>query len=69
MYKNYEKKLLTIPAICAKKGEERASDEKYLVLLYLQQLEVFSQVPQVIMEMILKELQTKTYKQGETVHD
>lgn len=36
--------------------------------LYLQQLELFSKLPQVVTEIVLNNMKTKYYKPGDTVH-
>lgn len=69
MYKNYENKLLSIPKICEKQSKDRASDEKYFVSLYLQQLDIFQNIPQLIMDNVLAEIKTKTYHAGDVIHD
>lgn len=57
---------MSIPKICEK--ENRASDEKYFLGLYLQQLELFKKLPSVVTEIILSSMKTKYYKSGEIVH-
>lgn len=66
MYKNYEKKLMSIPKICEK--DSRASDQKYFVGLYLQQHPLFADLPQVVIELILANLKTRYFRVGEIVH-
>jgi signal-transduction protein with cAMP-binding, CBS, and nucleotidyltransferase domain len=66
MYKNYENKLMSIPKICEKK--DRASDEKYFVSLYLEQIPFFQNLPPVVKDTILSQLRTCYYKTGECIH-
>lgn len=67
MYKNYENKLMSIPKICEKK--ERASDEKYFVSLYIEQIPFFQNLPPVVKDIILSQLKTTYYKPGESIHN
>lgn len=66
MYKNYENKLMSIPKICEKMA--RASDEKYFVSMYLQQIPIFSNLPGVVIEIILTHIKTKYFKVGDVLH-
>ena len=66
MYNNYEKKLMSIPKICEK--QQRASDEKYFVGLYLQQNPLFSKLPAVVIDLLLTHISTRYLKAGEVVH-
>lgn len=67
MYKNYENKLMSIPKICEKK--ERASDEKYFVSLYIEQIPFFQNLPPVVKDIILSQLKTMYFKPGESIHN
>ena len=67
MYKNYENKLMSIPKICEKK--ERASDEKYFVSLFIEQIPFFQKLPPVVKDIILSQLKTLYFKPGECVHN
>lgn len=66
MYNNYGSKLMSIPKICEKK--ERASDEKYFVSLFLDQIPIFSGLPPVVSDIILSQLKTRYYKPGDVIH-
>ena len=57
---------MSIPKICEK--EKRASDEKYFVGLYLSQHPLFSNLPQVVTDLILTRIRTMYVKAGEVVH-
>jgi hypothetical protein len=67
MYHKYETKLMSIPKICEK--EDRASDEKYFLSLYLSQIPTFRDLPQVINDIILEQLKTRYYPAEGTIHD
>lgn len=66
MYKNYEQKLMSIPKICEKSN--RASDEKYFVSLYLDQIPFFQELPQVVNDIILSNITTRYYKAGDLIY-
>ena len=67
MYDNYEHKLLSIPSICQK--EQRSSDEKYMVWLYLQNLPPFATLPSSLRDIVLSQLLAKSFKAGEVIHE
>ena len=67
MYEKYEKKLLSIPKICEKK--QRASDQRFFIKLYLQKIDMFKDLPNIIMDIILDNMGVRYYKEGQLVHD
>lgn len=66
MYRNYENKIMSIPKICEK--EQRASDEKYFVSLFLSQIHTFRDLPAVVNEIILDHLKTRYFAANDVVH-
>lgn len=66
MYGKYEAKLLSIPKICEKQDKE--SDEKYFVSLYLEQIPIFSGLPQLVKDILLNSVRTKYFQPGSTIH-
>lgn len=57
---------MSIPKICEK--DTRASDEKYFVSLYLDQIPFFQNLPPIVKDIILSSLKTRYYKPGDCIH-
>ncbi len=57
---------MSIPSICDKRI--KASDEKYFLGLYLQQLPLFNKLPSVVIDIVLSHLTSKYFKTGDVVH-